>query len=105
MPVTCATAGPDWHARCNLAFQAGKDVYGEQPLSYDVKEGQMMLPKYGKVIPYFSKWVHRYNATDNYHRGLKCNKVQEPLVMGFHTTRFVCEKRGPPPKFRQFQKV
>src|SRR5690606_15709242 len=41
--ITCAT--PDhWHAQiATLAFQAGKDVYGEKPLSYDVKEGQMML--------------------------------------------------------------
>ncbi|MBK5278366.1 MAG: Gfo/Idh/MocA family oxidoreductase, partial [Bacteroidia bacterium] len=40
--ITCAT--PDhWHAQiATLAFQAGKDVYGEKPLSYDVKEGQVM---------------------------------------------------------------
>src|SRR5688572_18255451 len=41
--ITCAT--PDhWHAQiATLAFQAGKDVYGEKPLSYDVREGQRML--------------------------------------------------------------
>src|SRR5690554_3006879 len=41
--ITCAT--PDhWHAQiAMLAFDAGKDVYGEKPLSYDVAEGQKML--------------------------------------------------------------
>src|SRR5919112_130025 len=41
--ITCAT--PDhWHAQiATMAFQAGKDVYGEKPLSYDIGEGQMML--------------------------------------------------------------
>ena len=41
--ITCAT--PDhWHATvATLAFQAGKDVYGEKPLSYDAGEGKIML--------------------------------------------------------------
>src|SRR5690606_18997269 len=41
--ITCAT--PDhWHAQiASLAFESGKDVYGEKPLSYDVAEAQLML--------------------------------------------------------------
>src|SRR5215217_6752692 len=41
--ITCAT--PDhWHAQiATLAFQSGKDVYGEKPLSYSIREGQWML--------------------------------------------------------------
>ncbi len=65
--ITCAT--PDhWHAQIAImAFQAGKDVYGEKPLSFNVREGQKML-----------KAMHRYDrifqlgtqihAGENYHR-------------------------------------
>ncbi len=65
--VTIAT--PDhWHAQIAcLAFQAGKDVYGEKPLSYDVREGQRMLDymkRYNKVFQLGTQ-IH---ATDNYHR-------------------------------------
>jgi predicted dehydrogenase len=65
--ITCAT--PDhWHAQiARLAFQAGKDVYGEKPLSYDVAEGQGMLKdlkKYNRVFQLGTQ-IH---AGDNYHR-------------------------------------
>ena len=51
--ITCAT--PDhWHAQIAImAFQAGKDVYGEKPLSYSVREGQQMekaLNRYDRIF-------------------------------------------------------
>jgi predicted dehydrogenase len=65
--ITCAT--PDhWHAQIAImAFQAGKDVYGEKPLSFSVKEGQKMLKaqkKYDRVFQLGTQ-IH---AGDNYHR-------------------------------------
>lgn len=73
--ITVAT--PDhWHAQVAImAFQAGKDVYGEKPLSYSVKEGQMMLAaqkKYNKIFQLGTQ-IH---AGDNYHR------VQEIIKSG-----------------------
>lgn len=65
--ITIAT--PDhWHATIAiLAFQAGKDVYGEKPLSYDVKEGQMMLSALEKHQRIFQLGT-QIHAGDNYHR-------------------------------------
>lgn len=65
--VTIAT--PDhWHAQIAiLAFQAGKDVYGEKPLSYSLREGQLMLKaqqESGKIFQLGTQ-IH---AGDNYHR-------------------------------------
>jgi len=65
--ITCAT--PDhWHSQiASLAFQAGKDVYGEKPLSYDVKEGQLLLKNQQKYNRIFQLGT-QIHATDNYHR-------------------------------------
>lgn len=65
--ITCAT--PDhWHAQiAGLAFQSGKDVYGEKPLSYDVGEGQMMLREQQKNSRIFQLGT-QIHATDNFHR-------------------------------------
>lgn len=91
--ITCAT--PDhWHAQiASLAFQAGKDVYGEKPLSYDVREGQMMLKnleKYNRVFQLGTQ-IH---ATDNYHRVVEL--IQSGAIGKVHTVRLW--KTGAPPE-------
>ncbi|MDI1322060.1 MAG: Gfo/Idh/MocA family oxidoreductase [Algoriphagus sp.] len=65
--VTIAT--PDhWHAQITiLAFQSGKDVYSEKPLSYSAREGQLMLAsqiEHNKIFQLGTQ-IH---AGDNYHR-------------------------------------
>lgn len=82
--ITCAT--PDhWHAQiASLAFQAGKDVYGEKPLSFDIKEGQTMLKyleQYGRVFQLGTQ-IH---ATDNYHRVVEL--IQSGAIGKVHTVR------------------
>lgn len=73
--ITVAT--PDhWHAQLAiLAFEAGKDVYGEKPLSYSVREGQMMLAAQKKHNKIFQLGT-QIHAGDNYHR------VQEIIQSG-----------------------
>lgn len=92
--ITCAT--PDhWHATiATLAFQAGKDVYGEKPLSYDVKEGQKMLKalKRNKSIFQLGTQIH---ATDNYHRVVEI--IRAGAIGKVHTVRLW--KTGEPPIF------
>jgi len=65
--VTCAT--PDhWHALIAImAFESGKDVYGEKPLSYSPREGQVMLGamKHHNRIFQLGTQIH---AGENYHR-------------------------------------
>lgn len=90
--ITCAT--PDhWHATiATLAFQAGKDVYGEKPLSYDVKEGKKMLRalrKYGRVFQLGTQ-IH---ATDNYHRVVEL--IRAGAIGKVHTVKLW--KTGEPP--------
>jgi predicted dehydrogenase len=65
--ITCAT--PDhWHAQIAImAFQAGKDVYGEKPLSYTPKEGKMMLDSLNEHQRVFQLGT-QIHAGDNYHR-------------------------------------
>jgi predicted dehydrogenase len=65
--ITIAT--PDhWHAQiATLAFQAGKDVYGEKPLSHNVREGQMMLKNLNKYDRVF-QMGNQIHAGENFHR-------------------------------------
>lgn len=65
--ITCAT--PDhWHSQIAImAFQAGKDVYGEKPLSYNVREGQQMLKAMHKHDRIFQLGT-QIHAGENYHR-------------------------------------
>ena len=82
--ITCAT--PDhWHSQiATLAFQAGKDVYGEKPLSYDVKEAQIMLKNLEKYNRIFQLGT-QIHATDNYHRVVEI--IQSGLLGKIHTVR------------------
>lgn len=82
--VTIAT--PDhWHASiATLAFQAGKDVYGEKPLSYSVREGQIMLKnkkKYDRVFQLGTQ-IH---AGNNYHRVAEI--IKSGAIGKVHTVR------------------
>ncbi len=65
--ITCAT--PDhWHAQIAImAFESGKDVYGEKPLSYTVKEGELMHASQQKHNRIFQLGT-QIHAGDNYHR-------------------------------------
>ena len=65
--VTCAT--PDhWHALvATMAFQSGKDVYGEKPLAYCAQEGRAMLDAMEANDRIFQLGT-QIHAGDNYHR-------------------------------------
>jgi len=82
--ITCAT--PDhWHALiAMMAFQSGKDVYGEKPLSYSVEEGQAMKKalEYNDSVFQLGTQIH---AGDNYHRVAEI--VQSGLLGKIHTVR------------------
>ncbi|MBS1574527.1 MAG: Gfo/Idh/MocA family oxidoreductase [Bacteroidetes bacterium] len=90
--ITCAT--PDhWHAQiATLAFQAGKDVYGEKPLSYDIKEGQMMLKNLKRYNRIFQLGT-QIHAGDNYHRVVEI--IKSGSIGNVHTVRLW--KTGFPP--------
>lgn len=82
--VTVAT--PDhWHAPiASLAFQAGKDVYGEKPLSYCVREGQVMLKNLKRYDRVFQLGT-QIHAGDNYHRAVEI--IQSGTIGNVHTVR------------------
>ncbi|RYU95464.1 Gfo/Idh/MocA family protein [Emticicia agri] len=90
--ITCAT--PDhWHAQIAImAFQAGKDVYGEKPLSYNVREGQQMLKAMKKHDRIFQLGT-QIHAGDNYHRVVEL--IKGGAIGKVHTVRLW--KTGSPP--------
>lgn len=90
--ISCAT--PDhWHAQiATLAFQAGKDVYGEKPLSYDVGEGQRMLKTLKRNNRVFQMGT-QIHAGDNYHRVVEI--IRSGAIGKVHTVRLW--KTGSPP--------
>jgi len=90
--ISCAT--PDhWHAQiATLAFEAGKDVYGEKPLSYDVKEGRRMLKALNRHDRIFQMGT-QIHAGDNYHRVVEI--IRSGALGKIHTVRLW--KTGAPP--------
>lgn len=82
--ITVAT--PDhWHAQiAALAFDAGKDVYGEKPLSYSVAEGRLMLKHLKKNNRVFQLGT-QIHAGDNYHRVAEI--IQSGAIGKVHTVR------------------
>jgi predicted dehydrogenase len=90
--ICCAT--PDhWHAPvATLAFQAGKDVYGEKPLSYDVKEGQTMLEQLNKYQRVFQLGT-QIHAQENYHRVVDI--IQSGVLGKIHTVRLWKNQHSP----------
>lgn len=99
--ITCAT--PDhWHAQiANMAFQAEKDVYGEKPLSYDIKEGQEMLKNLNHYNRVFQLGT-QIHAGDNYHRVAEI--IRSGAIGKINTVRLW--KTGAPPDLgpAQYQK-
>ncbi|MBW7997975.1 MAG: Gfo/Idh/MocA family oxidoreductase [Candidatus Glassbacteria bacterium] len=90
--ITCAT--PDhWHAPiANLAFQAGKDVYGEKPLSYTPVEGRAMLGNLNRYERVFQLGT-QIHAGENYHRVVEL--VRSGRLGKIHTAR-IWKTGGPP---------
>ena len=96
--ISCAT--PDhWHAQiATLAFEAGKDVYGEKPLSYDVSEGQRMLKAQNRHNRVF-QMGNQIHAGDNFHRVVEI--IRSGALGKIHTVRLW--KTGTPPDLGQPQ--
>jgi predicted dehydrogenase len=90
--ITCAT--PDhWHAQIAImAFQAGKDVYGEKPLSFSAREGKKMLKAQNKYNRVFQLGT-QIHAGDNYHRVAEL--IKAGIIGNIHTVRLW--KTGEPP--------
>ena len=96
--ISCAT--PDhWHAQiATLSFEAGKDVYGEKPLSYDLGEGQKMLKSLKRHNRVFQMGT-QIHAGDNYHRVVEI--IRSGALGKIHTVRLW--KTGAPPELGQPQ--
>ena len=79
-------ATPDhWHAPiATLAFQAGKDVYGEKPLSYSIREGQIMLKNMERNDRVFQLGT-QIHAGNNYHRVVEI--IRSGAIGKVHTVR------------------
>jgi predicted dehydrogenase len=75
-----------------MAFQAEKDVYGEKPLSYDIKEGQDMLHMLQRHKRVFQLGT-QIHAGDNYHRVVEI--IRSGAIGKVHTVRLW--KTGLPP--------
>jgi predicted dehydrogenase len=90
--ITCAT--PDhWHAQiASLAFQAGMNVYGEKPLSYDIGEGQMMLRELERNKRVFQLGT-QIHATENYHRVAEL--IKAGVIGKVHTVRLWKNQQPP----------
>jgi predicted dehydrogenase len=95
--ITCAT--PDhWHALIAImAFQAGKDVYGEKPLSYCPEEGRVMLEnmKNNRRVFQLGTQIH---ASDNYHRVVEL--IRSGRLGEIHTVRLWKTGHSPGMGFR-----
>ncbi len=82
--ITCAT--PDhWHALIAImAFEAGKDVYGEKPLSYTHAEGVAMLKSLRRHKSVF-QLGNQIHAGENFHRVTEI--IQSGKLGRIHTVR------------------
>lgn len=82
--ITCAT--PDhWHAQIAImAFESGKDVYGEKPLSFSAKEGKRMLKAMHKHNALFQLGT-QIHAGENYHRVVEI--IRSGILGKIHTVR------------------
>ena len=82
--ITCAT--PDhWHALIAImAFQAGKDVYGEKPLSHYPAEGRAMLQNMNHYNRIFQLGT-QIHAGENYHRIVEL--LRSGVLGKIHTVR------------------
>ena len=96
--ISCAT--PDhWHARVAIAaFEAGKDVYGEKPLSYSAAEGKEMLASLEKHQRIFQLGT-QIHAGDNYHRVVEI--VRSGVLGKIHTVRVW--RNSEPPVFNALE--
>ena len=90
--LTVAT--PDhWHGQiAMMAFESGKDVYGEKPLSYDIKEGQLMLKSLERNNRVFQLGT-QIHAGDNYHRVVEI--IRSGAIGKVHTVRLWKDSYSP----------